>query len=265
MTATPWGKFFWADWLADPGLRACSATARGIWMDMLCVAASHEPPGYVAIGGRAMTVEEIARLTGVETAVADHLVNELKTKNVCSRTEDGTLYSRRMIRDHENAGRKSMCEQCGKLYVPQRSDSRYCSNGCKQRAYRNRTNTNRNGNANSNVSVTLSVSNVTDNETDKAKKDKQNQSCYGSPRAGARAPSARKKVRKLPFFAESESAPQASKINAPQQPTSGPATALPDGRAGPPSSDSEASKRPHELTKAEFEAKLDAKRKTGEP
>ena len=31
-----------------------------------------------------------------------------------------------------------ICEQCGKPYEPQRSSSRFCSQACKQRAYRKR-------------------------------------------------------------------------------------------------------------------------------
>jgi hypothetical protein len=275
MTTTAWGKWFWADWLADSGLRACSAAARGIWMDLLCVAASHEPPGYVAIGGRAMTVEEIARLSGVETDIASQLVGELKTKNVCSRTEDGTLYSRRMIRDSEKneEHEKQACAQCGEVRQPQRSGALYCSTKCKQKAYRTRKNSNRN------ASITISVTNeygyVTDSVTDNGKKPKQNQSLLRMPRARARAPLARKESKKASFSdpdyerRDQPQRPSPSKTNNAQSPpASGPATALPDGRAGPPVADSqasEASKRPHELTKAEFEAKLAAKRKSGEP
>jgi hypothetical protein len=34
--------------------------------------------------------------------------------------------------------RTGVCEQCGKPYEPQRSSSRFCSQACKQQAYRNR-------------------------------------------------------------------------------------------------------------------------------
>jgi hypothetical protein len=34
--------------------------------------------------------------------------------------------------------RASLCAQCGKPYRPQRSDSRYCSDTCRQRAHRSR-------------------------------------------------------------------------------------------------------------------------------
>jgi len=34
--------------------------------------------------------------------------------------------------------RSGICEQCRKSYEPQRSSSRYCSQACKQSAYRSR-------------------------------------------------------------------------------------------------------------------------------
>jgi hypothetical protein len=270
MTAMPWGKFFWADWLADPGLRACTAAARGMWMDLLCVAATHEPPGYVAIAGRAMTLDEIARLSGIETAVAEQLVTELKTKNVCSQTDDGTLYSRRIVRDceKEKDSRKGMCEQCGKPYDPQRSNSRYCSNGCRQQAYRNRNETrnirNAYRNAYRNASVTLSVTSVTQETATTIGKDKQNSNAVTASRARARPFHCQKVSKKLPSSGQSESDhldPQESKLNGHHPSASGPATALPEGRAGPPV---ETSKKPHELTRAEFEQQI-AKRKIGGP
>jgi hypothetical protein len=38
--------------------------------------------------------------------------------------------------------RATRCEQCGKPYAPHRSDSRTCSDACRQRAYRERLNRN---------------------------------------------------------------------------------------------------------------------------
>jgi hypothetical protein len=35
------------------------------------------------------------------------------------------------------SSRGSLCTQCGKPYQPQRSDSKYCSDTCRQRAHRN--------------------------------------------------------------------------------------------------------------------------------
>ncbi len=39
MSGTTWSKFYWSDWLSDSALRAVSSAARGLWIDMLCIAA----------------------------------------------------------------------------------------------------------------------------------------------------------------------------------------------------------------------------------
>jgi hypothetical protein len=111
MAGTVWSKFFWADWLSDPGLRACPATARGIWMDMLCVAAAHDPPGYVAVKNRALTVRDISRLTGEEIPAVEQALKELEGQNVFGRTRQGVIYSRRMIRDSKKT--EKMAQRAG--------------------------------------------------------------------------------------------------------------------------------------------------------
>lgn len=103
MSATVWGKFFWSDWRSDPGLRACSYAARGLWMDMLCIAAEAEPKGYVSINGRACDAKAIARVTGGQIEEVESLLTELEEHGVFSKTAEGLIYSRRMVNDGEKA------------------------------------------------------------------------------------------------------------------------------------------------------------------
>lgn len=39
---------------------------------------------------------------------------------------------------HRTEVQKQRCAQCGKLYRPERADQKYCSGACRQRAYRAR-------------------------------------------------------------------------------------------------------------------------------
>ncbi len=103
MTGTLWTKFFWSDWLSDVGLRRCSIEARGLWMDMLCVAAAHDPIGYVAVNGEALSETEIAKLACLDSTVASTLLSELDRNGVFSRTRTGMIYSRRMVRDEKKS------------------------------------------------------------------------------------------------------------------------------------------------------------------
>lgn len=98
-----WSKFFWQDWESDPAVRLCSLAAQGLWMRMLCIAAAHDPIGYVAVAGRGLDETSIARLTGCQESEVISLLGELDRNGVFSRDRQGRIYSRRMIRDARKA------------------------------------------------------------------------------------------------------------------------------------------------------------------
>jgi hypothetical protein len=112
MSGTTWTKFYWSDWDTDPALRLCSFAAQGLWMRMLCIAASHDPIGYVAVAGRALEATDIARMTGGSEGDVQTLLAELDRNGVCSRDRHGRIYSRRMVRDAKAA---AMARKNGKL------------------------------------------------------------------------------------------------------------------------------------------------------
>lgn len=99
--SAPWLKFYPSDWRADPALRMCSIAARGLWMEMLCIMHEATPRGSLRINGRAVTDKQIATLAGIPDAAS--LLIELEEAGVFSREDDGTIYSRRMMRDEEKA------------------------------------------------------------------------------------------------------------------------------------------------------------------
>lgn len=99
MGATAWSKFYWSDWLSDSGLRRSSLAARGLWMDMLCIAAQADPIGYLAVKKHPLSVDDIARMVGGSEPVVATLIEELERNGVLSRDRNGTIYSRRITRD----------------------------------------------------------------------------------------------------------------------------------------------------------------------
>lgn len=112
MAGTIWTKFFWSDWETDQALRLCSLAAQGLWMRMLCVAAGHDPIGYVAVAGRGLTETDLARLTGASESEVVSLLGELDRNGVFSRDRHGRIYSRRMTRDARKA---AIARKNGKL------------------------------------------------------------------------------------------------------------------------------------------------------
>lgn len=99
MSATLWSKFYWSDWKSDVRVQSCSLAARGLWMEMLCIAAQHNPIGYVAIDGKALGAKEIARHSGATVEETEKLIKELEDAGVFSRDRTSKIYSRRMINE----------------------------------------------------------------------------------------------------------------------------------------------------------------------
>lgn len=106
-------KFWPQDWQRDPALRSCGIAARGLWIDLLCIMHEGEPYGHLTVNGRAMTVRQVGTISGIGEKEAGKLLAELEEAGVFSRAQDGTIYSRRMVRDSERS-------QQGRDYVSKR-------------------------------------------------------------------------------------------------------------------------------------------------
>jgi hypothetical protein len=92
-------QFYPADWRKDTALQSCSLAARGLWHEMLCLMHECEPYGHMAVNGKPMKAAQIARLVGVTDREYKKLLCELEDAGVYSTTEDGCIYSRRMVKD----------------------------------------------------------------------------------------------------------------------------------------------------------------------
>ena len=112
MSKLPSLQFYPGDWMKDPALRAVTIAARGLWIDMLCL--MHESPrrGYLQHEtGKAVTAEQLARMTGCSTDGASLMLQELEDAGVFSRTSDQIIYSRRIVRDER---KRQLCSDAGK-------------------------------------------------------------------------------------------------------------------------------------------------------
>lgn len=100
MSATRrWTKWWWQDWQRDPALRMCSLAARGAWMEMLAIMHDADPCGHLLVNGRQPSMRQLASVCGATEKECTKLVAELEECGVFSRTEDGVIFSRRMVRD----------------------------------------------------------------------------------------------------------------------------------------------------------------------
>lgn len=96
-----WIKFYPSDWFGDPGLRACSIGARGLWMDMLCLMVNASPYGHLKMGRKKIDAAELAGLVGTPLNRVEKLLAELRQAGVFSLTSHGTIYSRRLVREEK--------------------------------------------------------------------------------------------------------------------------------------------------------------------
>jgi len=95
----PASQYYWGDWWKDKGLHSCSLTARGLWHEMNCLMHEGEPYGHLTLNGRPMTVAQLANQCRISASQCVKLLRELEDAGVPSRTADGVIFSRRMVRD----------------------------------------------------------------------------------------------------------------------------------------------------------------------
>lgn len=119
MSATHRAQWYWSDWLGDQAVRRLTLAERGLWIDLLALAAAGVPTGYVTDSkGRPLTHEEIARISnaGSPVEVAD-LIRSIVDKGVGSRDRTGRLLNRRMVRDAQRSAVKRRAGHVGGVHT----------------------------------------------------------------------------------------------------------------------------------------------------
>jgi hypothetical protein len=112
LSATQSTQWFWSDWAGDQAVRRLTLAERGLWIDLLALAAVGSPTGYVCDHkGNRLSYEEIARFTNASPTEVESLIAGIVEKGAASRDRTGRLFNRRMVRQAElsvkrkNAGR----------------------------------------------------------------------------------------------------------------------------------------------------------------
>lgn len=103
-------QFYPADWSKDLGLRSCSLAARGLWMEMLCMAHESARYGCLELNGAPLSDPQI--VNGISGATLK-MLRELETAGVFSRDDRGTIFSRRMVRDERLREVRAVCGKLG--------------------------------------------------------------------------------------------------------------------------------------------------------
>lgn len=99
MSEHRWSKFWWQDYEGDDALRLCSLAAQGLWMRMLCAMHRGQPYGHLAVNNAPPTARQLSIMLCATEREIGKLLPELEAAGVFSRTDNGLIYSRRMVRD----------------------------------------------------------------------------------------------------------------------------------------------------------------------
>lgn len=92
-------QFYPADWLRDTALRSCSVGARGLWIDMLCFMHEGNPYGHLKVGNKVILAPNLSGMVGATLDDVEGWLDELRQAGVYDIAEDGSMQSRRMIKD----------------------------------------------------------------------------------------------------------------------------------------------------------------------
>jgi hypothetical protein len=111
----------------------CGAAARGLWIDMICIMHEATPYGHLRVHGQPPNVAQLAALTGMREQDLPELIAELERHGVFSRTREGVIYSRKLVRmDAKSAKARKNGKKGGNPAItppPQAVDSKTESDG----------------------------------------------------------------------------------------------------------------------------------------
>jgi hypothetical protein len=114
MSAKQSTAWYWSDWAGDEAVRSLTPAERGMWIDLLALAARGNPTGYVCDArGAPVAVEQIAHFANCSAAEAASLIDGILAKGVASRDRSGRLFNRRIVRDVELSVKKRRAGQAG--------------------------------------------------------------------------------------------------------------------------------------------------------
>ena len=109
--STTW---FWSDWAGDMAVRRLTLAERGLWIDLLALAAVGNPTGYVVDArGEPLAVEYIAHFANCSAAECASLIDGILAKGVASRDRSGRLFNRRIVRDIELSEKRRRAGRSG--------------------------------------------------------------------------------------------------------------------------------------------------------
>jgi hypothetical protein len=101
-------QFYPSDWLRDTALRSCSIGARGLWIDLICYMHDGTPYGHLKVNDKVILPANLARMVGETLEVVEGWLLELADAGVFQYDHDGSIFSKRMVRDEELRNKRAL-------------------------------------------------------------------------------------------------------------------------------------------------------------
>ncbi len=95
----PWMKLWTRDWLDCKELRRCSASSRGVLLDLMCLANEGHPYGFLADKVAGLAVKLMASRCAMTCSQFLKSVTELIENDCLHVDENGVYFIRRMVED----------------------------------------------------------------------------------------------------------------------------------------------------------------------
>lgn len=93
--------FYSGDWKKDLGVQALDFHDRHVWFEMLLLMHDSESRGELILNNKPMSHETIARLIGLDNQTFNQSLTKIIENGVCGLKVDGTIFSRKMVREEE--------------------------------------------------------------------------------------------------------------------------------------------------------------------
>lgn len=100
MGKLPFLQLYPGDWLGDT-VSGCCLEAQGLWLRMMFLMHTSERYGYLSQNGSPIPHGSVARRCGCTPEQYESLLAELVNAGVPSLSDEGIVYSRRMVRDEQ--------------------------------------------------------------------------------------------------------------------------------------------------------------------
>lgn len=92
-------QWYPGDFRRDTAVYSLPFPVRSFWREMLDIMHDGEPYGHLTAGGDPIPPADLARMIGVRPSEAVKWLDILERRHVYSRTPEGVIYCRRMVRD----------------------------------------------------------------------------------------------------------------------------------------------------------------------